>query len=273
MEPTNVQEITRISAAREVNEILKAHNANGGRPLVMVPTGWEVKDVEAHQPRPVIQTLGLVAARLPSFAMLVKRFKTEDSMIAFNADRGQFTCIIDFATGTRNSWMHKKITFSPGIDDKWQRMTSLVNTWRTQHELAEVINDAQDMFLSPGGAAFRDMMLRLEGKNTETFASAKRLDNGSIACSYKQEIDIQISKGDAGGVIELPQDITLATPYFRDTPDISVGCELRYRVKAGEVSFKIHKPTHDLVRTKDDQVAVIMAEVGKATDTPVFEFS
>ena len=274
MDQNSIQEITRISSAREVNEILKAHSIVG-RPLIVIPDGYKVADsIEAHRATPSIQKFHFHAGRIDAFAMLVTRHCNDNTIISFDSSLGRFRCFVDFPRPGNNSWMQKLIDFSPCVSEQWDRMLKITNTWFSQQVFAEQINDAQDMFLDPPGvdaANFRDMLLRLECTDKATFSTEIDFTDHEKR-SFLRVTEVVSGKGENGGVVELPSSVTLSSQYYENAPGAIIECEFRHKVKDGEVYFRIHKPVHDLEKIKRDQTAAIIEQVSTATTVSVFEF-
>jgi uncharacterized protein YfdQ (DUF2303 family) len=127
------------------------------------------------------------------------------------------------------------------VTPEWKHWMSRDKRYGSQTEFAEHIEEGLDEIRDPPGALLLEIAQSMQATVTAEFKSASRLDDGSIAVQWVE--DINASAGRAGDLM-IPQEITLGiAPFYGEQP-YELLARIRYRIGHGELSigYSLNRP-------------------------------
>lgn len=265
-----MSERDNVQAALDAGEKLGTLKALGdvklleGWPFMLVPTGYELKPLEAMlaQPRAKRATVALKDAA--SFIAYVNRFKEPGAVIFADLDGRAFSAVLDYHEGSDGAahWGKHRVSFTCKTTTSWDSWDANDEESKNQLEFARLIEDGIPDIAAPAGADLLEMVLTLEAKKDVQFRSSARLSNGQHQLRYEETIN-----GTAGvtGQVDIPQGFTLAVEPFRGVGRKQLEARFRYRMERGVLSlwYELVRPEDVLQAAFDEVVAGIKAGVGE----------
>lgn len=267
MDKTAVQEITRLGVVSKCNEALSSAIGEEGRATVLIPDGYHLEDVQTKLQAPHRNKFEVSAGDLDAFTEMITRFRTTD-LIIFSNGAGRYRAVFNYGTGEKPGWADQIVHFAPGFDPDYSLVASWFNKWFNQFDLADLVHDNMDLFSKPMGADLRDLILDLRGEQTESFASAKILKNGTISCSRHQDVKLMSDKA-PDSIVEIPEIIHFRVPIYDGGEPVEISVEVRFRVRDGEVSFKLHRPERFTRKLEEEEAKLLDAAIAKRTECKV----
>jgi uncharacterized protein YfdQ (DUF2303 family) len=267
MEKSGIQEIQRLASVSKCNEALIAALGDEGRATALVPDGYHLENLQQFLQAPHRNKFDLTAGDIEAFTALINRFRTPETIIFSNGKAG-YRAVFNYSTGEKPGWGDQMVRFGPGFHDDYKLVKSWFNKWFDQFGLADIVHDNMDLFSKPAGADLRDLILDLRGEQTEAFASAKVLKDGTISCSRHQDVKLMSDKA-PDSVIEIPDLIHFGVPVFEGGEKIEISVEVRFRVRDGEVKFKLHRPDRFTRKLEEEEAILLDKAVAKVTECQV----
>lgn len=258
------QEIGRLKALGEVKTV------DDRWPFMLVPTGYELKALEAMLAQPLARRAAVTVSDAASFTGYVTRFKEAGAVVFADLDGRKFVGVLDYheataldATGVAH-WGKHRVTYGCATTPAWDGWVKSHGQSFTQLEFARLIENGIPDIASPAGADLLEMVLTLEAKKDVSFRSSARLQNGQHQLRYEETIN-----GTAGaGSLDIPQGFTLMVEPFRGVGRKQLEARFRYRIERGvlALSYELVRPEDVLQAAFDEVVAGIRAGLG---DVPV----
>lgn len=242
---------------------------HGGKPVVIVPTGYSVKELELPPER---ITAGRTFSDVESFAAYVTRFQCPGTLLfaKITDTNCEITAHLDyhdqtFLAGSERSrdWSSHRAHLVCVLTKEWA-------TWMkhngpkgnngeafSQTAFAQFLEDNERVFIAPSGAELLELVTTLEGKNNVRFNTAVRLSNGKAKLDYEE--DVELRGGIGTGQIEVPTELKCKIIPFENGPEpYEVRSRLRYRVANRQIVFWYETITPHLV-LRDAAKAVLDA--------------
>lgn len=252
---------------------------HGGKPVVIVPAGYGVKELELPPER---VANGRTFSDVESFATYVNRFKYDGTLlfakitdtnceITAHLDYHNKTFLEGYAAG--RDWSSHRAILTCVLTKEWA-------TWMkhngpkgnngeafSQTQFAQFLEDNERVFQSPSGADLLELVTTLEGKNNVRFNTAVRLSNGKAKLDYEE--DVELRGGVGTGQIEVPTQLICKIIPFENGPEpYEVRSRLRYRVANRQIVFWYETITPHLV-LRDAAKAVLDAVREKVPAVPL----
>lgn len=251
---------------------------HGGRPVVIVPAGYAVKELELP-PERIEQ--GRSFSDVESFGVYVNRFACPGTLLfAKVTDTNcEITAHLDyhdktFLDGSERvrGWSSHKAHLSCVLTKEWA-------TWMkhngpkgnngeafSQSAFAQFLEDNERVFRAPSGAELLELVTTLEGKNNVRFNTAMRLNNGKAKIDYEE--DVELRGGVGTGQIEIPTELTCAIIPFENGPEpYTIRSRLRYRIANRQIVFWYETITPHLVLR--DAAKAVMDAVREKVKAPL----
>lgn len=157
-----------------------------------------------------------------SFVALTNRLGDHNS-IAFADPAGKVTAVLNYDGG----WGDHRVTYAPTASPEWKAWRSRDGQMMPQREFAEHLQDLRHTIIDPAAADIVQIARTFSATRTAQFESGVRLESGDVQFSYVQETRAQ--SGPKGGTVQVPEEITLLVPVFRDSSGpTTVTVEFRY---------------------------------------------
>jgi len=241
------------------------HPGPGGEPFLLVPKGYEVKDISAHAPPTHIRTQ-VNLTEPASFIAYVNRFKTDETLIfaTVTDSSASLRAVLDYHGPTDiPSRLAHVATFACQPTNEWQQWVKANGNKFDQVGFATWLEEHQDLIVSPPGADLLKFMETLEGKNHVRFNSAVRLQSGGAALQYDEDVELQGRVNTEAGKMVLPNFIEAGIEPFQGVGKYKVRARLKYRIESRKLSLWFETVAmHRIVR---DAVAGVLQQVQEKT--------
>lgn len=222
-----------------------------GRHFVVVPKGFELIEtlpVAASPARPK------ALAKLRDAASFIRYFKDHAegrSRVYATMEPARFLAVFDDFDDMDGSedmssqadWREFRAVFEVPASREWKLWTAANRKHMGQLAFAEFLQDNLPDVVTPDGATLLEMALNFEAAQTGTFVATQRLQNGNHNLQWKAD-------NNAGGTVQLPEQIVLRIPVFENEEPSELHARLRYRVKEGTLSiwYELVRP-HKVLET------------------------
>lgn len=208
-----------------------------GRHFVVVPAGHQVVaelPVASAPARPK----ALVKLRdAASFIQFYKDHAQGRSRVYATMEPARFLAVFDEFDDMNSEdiaaqadWREFRAVFEVPASREWSLWTAANRKHMGQLAFAEFLQDNLPDVAQPDGATLLEMALNFEAAQTGTFIATQRLQNGSHNLQWKAD-------NNAGGTVQLPEQIVLSIPVFENEEPSELHARLRYRVKEGVLSI------------------------------------
>jgi uncharacterized protein YfdQ (DUF2303 family) len=124
---------------------------------------------------------------------------------------------------------------------EWIHWLSRDKRYGTQTEFAEHIEEGLEEIREPSGALLLEIAQSMQATVTAEFKSASRLDDGSIAVQWVEDVEARAGRT---GDLMIPQEITLGiAPFYGEQP-YELIARIRYRIGQGElrIGYALNRP-------------------------------
>ena len=209
----------------------------GAAPFVILPNGCEVANLEKCLPAPTRKKGTVALFDVDSFISMFNLHRTENSHIYANRNKCSVLAVFDDDGMTGPGWREHKAVYQCPISKEWEAWSSQSGQGQKQEEFAEFLeNNLPDIYSEqkgqPSAAQLLEVATSFKINKKVNFASAKRLDNGSVSFEYVE--DIQGAAG-AKGQIKVPEKFWIAIPIFESGAVYQIECRFKYRLKEGQL--------------------------------------
>lgn len=164
--------------------------------------------------------------------------------------------------GKEPGWEFHKVSLDLELTKSWIAWmardggTSDNGWWDDQEEFAEFIETRALDVEVPDAATLMEIILSIQASSNHSFESSRRLPDGQIQFSYKEEIG-----GSAGtrGNLEIPKTIGLILQPYVGGPRVRVAARFRYRINGGNLrlGYVLERPQEVLDTAFVDIVTLI----------------
>lgn len=261
----NLQTVADLAAAaiesRQVND--------DSKPYVIVPNGYEVRDIENTLERPMRKRGTVVMNDATSF---IDYFKTHNmaSRIYGQVEPPKFVAVLNDHRKDEPGWGDHRAEYNCPLSKEWKEWKGFAGKAQDQIAFSEFIETHTPDIHSgapeePSGAVMLEVATSFKAQKKVNFASGQRLDNGQVDFVFQEEI-----QGSAGakGHIKVPERFYIAIPVFEGGSPYRIEAKLRYRLKDGSLSMWF-----DLVRDHKVLEAAFMdiwKEIAEGTSTTIW---
>ncbi|MBF0165549.1 MAG: DUF2303 family protein [Magnetococcales bacterium] len=205
-----------------------------GIPVVHLPEGHEVHDLEGLLPHPTQIRVEVKLFTLDAFIDYFLQHNLPNSAIfARNKDEHDFTAIIDFHQRGEPAWGRHRATYPCMTSTEWTLWTGENGKKMTQEAFATFLEDNLGDIVSPDGASMLEVATTLQVKRNVEFQSSTRLSDGQVQFSYQETQKGSTNKG----MVEIPERFVLGIAPFHGGERYELTARLRYRLDGGRVVF------------------------------------
>ncbi len=237
-----------------------------GMPMVILPEGFEAKTLPETLPVPVRKKGTTVLNDAESFVTVVNDQKGSGTRLFSTIAPPTFTAVFNHhADGP--GWGDHRARYNAPLAPEWTAWTGMDGKKQNQVDLAQFIeNNLMDVaFLepfnghpgSPDGSTLLEVCRTLEAKKKVDFKSAIRLADGSTQFTYNEDVQGSARQG----LLQVPEQFTLAIPVFENGAKWRVDVRLRYRIQDGGALvmwlelIRPHKVIEGAVQELREQIA------------------
>jgi uncharacterized protein YfdQ (DUF2303 family) len=203
-----------------------------GVPVVVVPEGYVVSDLERLCDRPVRLKRAIQLEKIDDLVRYLRLFSREDTRMYARANAARIVAIIDDhdASGDAAWNDHRAIVtlkYSPEFN-VWADLASKVA--KSQTEFLTVLRDYRHCVNSMEGAELLSLVQDFRATSKAQFRSLNILDDGNFAVEYAQE-----TRGI--GKITMPEKIGLFLPVFEGEQSRFLELRVRFEIEEGRLKF------------------------------------
>lgn len=270
--PTETSDIMALGSA--LSDPLSGKPIDPGHsvPFVVVPQGYELKNIEDLYPRPARARGTTILLEQESFIEFVKERQAPNLLatarmygrppIARTADTGavsvqppRFAAVFNDTMAGMPGWGDDSALWECPLSPEWIRWIGNSHKQMPQADFARFIEDNLPDIAEPAAADMLDLSRTLEAKSEAKFASSVRLDNGANQLKFEETIE-----GAArGGQLQIPQVFALGIPVLLGGQGYRVEARFRYRLAGSKLTlwYEIIRP-HKIVEDvfKDLRTAI-----------------
>lgn len=248
-----IAELVKLARATGAPQLPK----DGALPFVVIPNDCKIENLEKlifndHNERPERKRGTVRVLDAPSFCEYFTLFHDENSRVFADETKSCVLAILDYhATGDNAPrWGQHRVELTLRHSEEWTRWSGKDGERMSQMEFAEFIEDNGPDIVTPDAASMLEIARDLSAKIDADFASAVRLQNGSVQFKYSEQV-----KGTYGsGQMEVPERFTIAIPVHIGADRVLLTARLRYRINAGKLTF-----WYDLLRADQIERDAFMA--------------
>lgn len=221
---------------------------SGKNSLIVVPDGYDIRSLEAYQETPdrIVAT--------PSFSQprylidYSKRYLDAASSIFCDANQNRVTVVLDWHSEGKSREDHtpsfgKHAPFYQAeFTEEWNAWASISQGadsgrgYMKQQAFIEFLEEHDEDISKPAAADVRELCMRFDAVEKNTFKSAQSLHDGNRELVYQTDTQTK-------GSIKVPEEIELRIAVFEGMEPIPVRVLFRYRISEGQIVFavKIHR--------------------------------
>lgn len=238
-----------------------------GGAFVVVPEGYEVKNMEKFLETPSRPRGTIVAETPEAFVAYYERFSTQEASMAFaRSSDFRIEGVIDWhRPGQAAGFGEHRVRYEAPRSDEWTIWTGKngPDNAMSQDQFAlHIENNVKDI-VEPAGADMLEVSRQLEVKKKVDFASATRLSDGQREFTYNEEVQGSTRRGQ----LKVPSEFKLGIPVFVGGEAYEVIARLRYRIASGQLAlwYDLLNP-HEIER---DAFELIVDQIDKGVKTDV----
>lgn len=242
----------------------------GAKPLILIPNGYSIEDVEHTLARPTRKRGSPVFHDVASFIAHFNIHKISGSRIFGQVETPKFIAVLNDHEQGIAGWGDHKATYACPLSKEWKAWKQFAGTPRDQIAFAEFIEtNMPDIFSTgpdePSAADMLQIATSFKAQKKVNFASGQRLDNGQVDFTFVEDL-----QGTAGpkGSIKVPERFFIAVPVFEGGSPYKIEAKLRWRLKDGSLTMWF-----DLVRDHKVLEAAFMdvwKEIAEGTETIIW---
>jgi len=240
-----------------------------GRPYVVVPQDYDLRDLEVFLPVPTRKRADVITTDTDSFIHYVtKHGQTDTTTIYADIDAEASRFLNDHGQhDDAPQWRDHRCIFSPAQAVEWKRWLEKNKQHFNQTDFATWLEDNLPDVASvdgmPSGADILQMALGFEANAEKRLRSKINLQSGGVQFEFVEDED-----KDTRTRMQVFERFTLGLPVFDgSTSAYPLEARLKYREKDGKVTFWYELIRPD--RVFKTAVADELARIKEATGFPV----
>ena len=261
---TETEEITKL--VHQAAHVPDVHEV-GDKLYIVVPSGWEAKEVNGdeyglklNKPRYVAAAPWLQTTQ--SLIDYANRFKGENSVIFADINTSAIVAAIDYhGDGVPEHIAHKAaLVLSHSIE--WIEWNKISGKLMEQLDFARFIEENGADVAAPDGAELLECVRDLQAYRKVNFTKAVRTSSDNENFEFSEETQ---AKSKTGG-IEIPTKFKLSIPVYFGEEDTEVFAFLRWRLQEGNLllGVQLHRAEH----VRQAVFKKIVGEIAEQTDCP-----
>lgn len=238
----------------------------GGTPLVLLPEGFSVEDLERQLPAPTRKRGTTVLNDAESFISVVNDQANDDTRLFSTINPPTFTAVFNHDASTPG-WGDHRAEYNAPLSPEWKAWTAASGVKRNQVDMAQFLeaNMVDVVYIaaglgehgSPDGATLLEICRTLEAKKKVTFKSSVRLPDGSTEFTYDEDVAGSAVKG----TMSIPEQFSIGVPVFENGEKYRQDVHFRYRIQDGGALvmwldlIRPHKVIEDAVKQLREHIA------------------
>lgn len=229
--------------------ILQSYKSADGREFLIVPTGYDAKDVtDAHGLKP--RTPAYISQRVEMQALdalidYVNIYKTGNTLLFADIHANSITALIDYhAKDGKAANVAHVATMKLPFAEEWVLWNKVDGQLVGQLEFARFLEENHPDVIAPNAGELIDAARDLHAARNIKFTKVVRTDSDNE--NFTAEDTTTLNSKSTGQGIELPREFTLSIPiYFGESP-IEMKAHLRWKVgdDGMKLGTKLWRPEH-----------------------------
>lgn len=272
MQQDNIQTI--IDESRKpiiIDKSLSGLIGDGSKPLVCVPDGYTIKDLEQYLGAPLRKSVSATMLDTQSFINYLKKHGVEGRTVIYvdtnyEAQRASLHCLIDDngSAWDDTSWREHSVTFTPTKTVEWKRWHDANKKPMSQLDFAIFIEEnmpdiASNIDGMPTGTEMLTMATQFEATAEKRFKQKLNLQGNGVTLEFVDTADNQTAER-----MKVFDRFALGIRPFVGGDPYRVDARLRYRQNGDKLAFHF-----ELIRTDrvfESAIADEIAKVQKETN-------
>jgi uncharacterized protein YfdQ (DUF2303 family) len=261
------------TAIKAVTLAERSHIARDGREFVVVPDGFDLKDVTDPHRLPDFIRQTLTVDEPGSLSAYVNRFKRSESVLFADLDNAQVVARLDYhdqgvdidgdaADVPPMPRQNKHVaTLQLRETQEFQDWCEFCSDFWPQAEFANFLDENRIDVIDPDGGDLLEIVKDLQAVSTSSFTGKVDLTNGDVSIGFETDTK-EVQK------VMLPKTVTLRLAIYAGDEPVEIECALRWRAQSGGV--KLALVMRRINRVKRELFAKIANDVAEATGLPVY---
>ncbi|MEY8565157.1 DUF2303 family protein [Corynebacteriaceae bacterium 7-707] len=211
---------------------------NATQTVYRIGGGAEKIKVSTHEnllPRPFRARGTSYVTSVSSFVEMTGRFGTQETIVFNDEEKRSLTAVLNYAHDVDDhdprGWGDHRVEYTALHSPEWKKWAAADGRLMTQRDFAEMLQDLRHTIVDPTAADIVQIARTFTATRTANFESGVRLESGDVQFSYVQET--RAKAGPSGGTVEVPEEIILSLPIFRDS-DAPTEVVVEFRYDASE---------------------------------------
>lgn len=243
----------------------------GAMPFAVVPSGYEIKEIERILDDPARKRAAVTLLDAASYILYTKEHGSSPATCRHyaNVDYEASHCTIvgiinDHGAGEQEPhWRDHTATFAPKLSIEWQRWTKNDGASKAmpQAKFAAFIEDnIGDINGTPNGTDMLGMALNFEQTSEKRFKRRIDLGTGGVQLEYVDKADDATS-----AKIKMFERFNIAIPVFQGSNvAYQVECRLKFRQNADALNFwyELIRPDRVFRQAVTDEIGAIKEQTG-----------
>lgn len=215
-------------------------DANGDMAALqyVLPNGYSLHthDLSKFQPRPARKTGKVTVEDADSFLNYVATHGEPGTTLYADPQSAAVTAILNAATRDDAGWADHICTLRLRRTPEWMRWFSVSDTWQTQEDFAEFVEESSRDFRTPTSGYMMEVAQTFEAKMGADFETGVRLDNGTRQLVYKETVTARAGQG---GTLDVPTNLILGLAPYVGGPGFNVEARLRFKIVSGTLHLMV----------------------------------
>ena len=213
--------------AELAREGVRMETLEDGREVAIVPKDFKTMVLGGREdlPKPFTR----IKARrtfheAESFGRYVLRYKTSDSLMLADIDKGKIAGVIDYHGADSPQCGDHVAVLDLQPSEEWAAWDELEGELIEQGDFMMFLEQHAQDIIKPDQASMIELVRGFSVSSSVNFTSAKRLDNGDRKFVYQDETNVK-------GEIVVPDKIVLEIPLYRGEEAVHLHAYFRYRIR------------------------------------------
>lgn len=241
----------------------------GETPVLLMPEGFSVQDLEDKLPAPTRKRGTTVLNDAESFIAVVNDQKGDNTRLFSTINPPTFTAVFNHHAGGAG-WGDHTAKYNAPLSPEWKAWTAADGEKMNQVNMAQFLeaNMVDVAYIaadlgepgSPDGATLLEICRTLEATKKVNFKSSVRLPDGSTQFTYDEDVAGSAVKG----TMAIPEQFSIGVPVFENGEKYRQDVRFRYRIQEGGnlvMWLELIRP-HKVI---EDAVKQLRAEIAEKT--------
>lgn len=254
-----------ITAGASIGKPKDNPNADGGA-YAILPPGHSLAYLD--RPQEPFRRKGVVKmSDADSFCRIFGELADADSRIYGFLDGATFVAVLNDDHVDAAGWRDHRAVYKLEHSAEWKMWIGKNKSDFSGNDAFAIwLEDNAIDIIEPSAASMMDIALNMRVSQSQGFAKALRLQDGSVQFTYSNEVNGQVGSGEAGHLM-IPESFKIQIPVFAGlrAPKYELEAKFRYRLASGQlhVRYELVRPHKVIDAAFEDLIAKIERDTGK----------